>query len=527
MRGPVALLCAILTFAGAVQAETLLQRGNRYDPASLDPHKYNTTYEAAIILDLFEGLTAFGPDAQPRPGVAESWTASADGKTWAFRLRPGLRWSDGGLLTASDVVYSFRRLMDPKTAAVYASLMYILKNGRLVNTGAVSPDQLGVTAPGPDTVVISLDAPAPYLPQLLANAFLAVVPQHAVKKTGPAWTKPENMISNGAFGLKEWTPQNRVVLARNPRFHDAREVHLDGVVYTPTSDLAAAVVRFRAGELDTQLDLPGAQIELLRRQLPGEIRITPSLVTYYLALNTTVPKLADPRVRRALSMAIDRDVLADKVLRTGDIAATGWVPPAISNYEPARMPFVDESADRRLAQARALLTQAGYGPGHPLQLTYSHSNVADIKRIAVAIAAMWKRVGVECALLGTEGKVHFANLRQGNFEVGYAGWTADFDDAGTFLGALQSNSASNYSRYKNALYDALVTQVSQAAEPRVRAELLHQAEVMMLADQPIVPLMVGASKSLVSRRVQGWQPNPLSVSLSRYLSVDRGGPSPQ
>jgi oligopeptide transport system substrate-binding protein len=504
----------------ATAAEGVLRRGNRYEPTSLDPHKINTQYEKNIVQDLFEGLVTYDAEGHPGPGLASSWSVSPEGTRYTFRLRPGLMWSDGAPLTSEDALYSFRRLMDPKTAGVYAQLMYLLKNGRAVNSGAMPLENLGVSAPDPATVILELEAPAPYLPEILANAFAVFVPRHVIMKTGEGWTRPGVMVSNGAFTLDSWEPQNRIALSHNPRFYDAPNSKLARVVYTPTADLNSGLTRFRAGELDMQLDFPLSQIDALRAELQAETRLTPTLLTYYLALNTQNPKFTDVRVRRALSLAVDRDILTTKVLRAGEQPAYSFVPPQVAGYEPARMDFADSAPDARLAEAKRLLAEAGYPPDKPLKITYSHSSNLDLRRIAVVIAGMWKRAGVETQVLNTEGKVHFANMRQGDYEVAFAGWSADFNDASSFLYVLQSSStASNYSRYRNPAFDALMTRAAKMENAGARAQLLHQAEETALHDQPVIPLYYGVTKSLVSQRVIGWRANAVDVHLSRYLSV--------
>jgi len=508
-------------FALAADASTLM-RGNRYEPATLDPHKVNTDYELGLVHDLFDGLTTYDAEGHPVPGLAAAWATSPDGKRYTFRLRPDLKWSDGAPLTAEDAVFSLRRLMDPKTAANKASLLYVLKNGRAVNTGAAPLDALGVGAPDPLSVVIDLETPAPYLPEILAGAYAAFVPRHAIAKFGDGWVKPGAMVSSGAFTLQSWESQSRIVLARNPQFFDAANVKLTRVVYMPTSDLTSGLARFKSGELDMQLDFPLSQVAALRAELPVETRLVPSLLTYYLALNTVNPKLADARVRRALSMAIDRDVLTEKVLRAGEQPAFSFTPPGIAAYQPPRMDFAEKAGPERLKEAASLLAQAGYNESNPLKITYSHSSSLDLRRIAVIIAGMWRRIGIETAPLNTEGKVHFANMRQGNYEVAFAGWSADFNDASSFLSVLESaRTHSNYSRYRSAVYDDLMTKAAAMENGGARADLLRRAEAQMLADQPVIPLYYGVTKSLVSQRVVGWRANSGGIHLSRYLSVIR------
>lgn len=518
-----ALALSALSFAPRLvwaAGDGTLTRGNRYEPATLDPHKVNTTYELAIVGDLFEGLVTFDAEGQPKPGLAASWSTSPDGRRYTFRLREGLTWSDGLPLIAEHVVASFRRLLDPATAAVFAPLLYIVRGARAVNTGGAPADALGVGAPDALTVLIDLDAPAPYLPQILASAYCAIVPHHVIAQHGEAWTRPGTLVASGAFTLESWRPNEAIALVKNPRFHDAGNVRLDRVVYVPTEDLTSAVARFRSGELDMQIDLPLSQIERLRAELPVETRLSPTLITYYLALNTALPKFSDGRVRRALSLAIDRDVLTAKVLRGGELAASSFVSPMVAGYMPAQMEFAEAGADARLAEARKLLNDAGFAAGTPLSVTYSHSSSLDLRRIAVVIAGMWKRIGVQTTMYNTEGKVHFANMRQGNFEVAFAGWQADYNDPASFLYVLDSNTVrSNYARYRNPAYDALLARASNMENAGVRFGLLREAESLVMRDQPVIPLYHGVTKNLVAQRVVGWRANAVDVHLSRYLSV--------
>jgi oligopeptide transport system substrate-binding protein len=519
-----AIVCAWV--AVSAQAAGTLRRGNHFEPSSLDPHKISTVYERFIVQDLFEGLTEPGPDEQPRPGVAQSWTVSADGKTWTFILRPGLKWSDGAPITVDDVVFSFRRFLDPKTAGELASTMYAIKNARLVNTGKLPVEQLGVAAPKSDTIVFTLEYPAPYLAALLANGTSSIVPKHVIAKFGDDWIKPGNAVSNGAFVLKAWIPNGGITLVRNPNYREPPS--LDSVVYEPTEDLDAALTRFKAGGLDIQFEFPSNQTDILKRDMPTQTKVVPGQLTYYLPLNLKNPKLKDVRVRRALSLAVDRAVLVSKVTRSGELTADTYVPPSLPGYTPVAIPDFPPTMPERLAKARALLTEAGVTPATPLRLTYTHGNTSDRKRIAVAIAAMWKPLGVIVSLEGLEGKVMFGNLREGNFEAAYVGWQADYPDAASFLTPLLStNVVGNYSRYDNPTYDALINKAAATADSATRLALMREAELMMIQDQPMIPLYTGVNRELVSPRVHGWQPNPSAIHLSRFLSVDPGSPTPR
>ena len=518
----IALITIVILATAPTYADTVLHRGNRSEPTALDPHKTNTLYEANVVQDLFEGLTAYDAAGDIIPGVASSWEVGADGRRYTFQLREDLVWSDGAPLTAADVVFSFRRLMRPETAAVYAQLFYLVENGREVNAGAVPVDSLAVRATGAFTIEIELTGPAPYFPQILANGFAAILPRHAVEMFGEDWAKPGTMISNGAFTLKQWAPQDRIVIVRNDRFHDAANVMLDRVVYYPTEDTVSAVARFRAGGLDIQFGFSPEQASTLRKLLPDEVHLTPALATFYLTLNTTRSNLSDVRVRRALSMAIDRRVLTAEVRGVGEKPAMSFVPPLVAGYEPAQTDFAGQSMDQRRAEAVRLLREAGYGPGRPLMLSYVYAGAPENRRLAVVIAAMWKRVGVKTALINREGKIHFSSLRQGDFEVGFVGWVADYNDASTFLYVLQSTTVNaNYARYRNPEFDSLVIEAGQTVDVDARAALMRRAEKLMLADQPIIPLYFDMTKYLVARHVRGWRDNAVDAHLSRYLSIEK------
>jgi oligopeptide transport system substrate-binding protein len=512
-------LALLLVLATPLHAETMLHRGNRYEPATLDPQKINTQYEGTIVLDLFEGLLT--PDAQGHPtlGLADSWQVSADGKRYTFHLRPGLVWSDGAALDAQAVVASFRRLMDPKTAARFAQLMYVLKNGKAVNTSAAPLDTLGITALDAASVQIDLEAPTAYFPELLASPFAVIVP--AALAARDTWTQPGTIISNGAYILEAWNREDRIVMARNSRFHDAANVKIDKVAYYPIADANTALARFRSGEFDVSIEFPANQVDTLRADMPVETKIDPALITYYLAFNTTLPIFADKKIRRALSLSLDREALTGKVLRRGELPAFSFVPPPTANYIPATMDFAAWPQEQRLAEARKLLAEAGYTQDKPLRFALTYSTNQDLRRLAVVMAGMWKRVGIEAQVQNLEGKIHFANLRQGDFQVGLLAWVADVNDAGNFLYILQSSSAgSNYTRYHNTNFDRLMDQAAAAADIAARARTLHEAEALAMADQPIAPLYFAVNRNLVAKRVKGWLQNPIDVHLSRYLTVE-------
>ena len=515
-------LLVCLLAAGAASAETVLRRGNAYEPATLDPFKTTTIYESFIVGDLFEGLTIKGIDATPQPGVAESWELSDDSMSWTFYLRADNQWSDGTPLTSADVVFSFQRLMDPATASQFPTLFYVIKNGRAVNTGELPPEELGVVAVDELTVRIDLDKPAPFLPGLLSNAFATTVPQHAIEKYGDDWVKPGTMISNGAFTLQVWESFDRIEITKNPLFHEAGSVQLDRVIYYPTEDFNSALQRFRSGELDMSYEFPVSRYEWLQENLASETRVSPALNTMYLSVNQTKPPLDDIRVRKALSLAIDRTAITDQVLQSGEIPAYGFVPNGMPGYTTGSLDFRGMPQSERFAEARRLLAEAGYGPQNPLRLNFRLMSQANRMRITAAIAAMWRPLGVIAEINNSEGKVLFADLKSGDFDIGFSGWVADYDDAENFLYILKSDSVnSNYSRYNSPEFDRLMAESYLIKDPAARQAKLAEAEQVMLNDHAVIPVFWDVHRNLIQDYVVGWVPNATDDHLSRYMSLNK------
>ena len=513
------LLCAVGT-TGVVLAEQVLRRSSTGEPQTLDPQRWIYGQDGNLAQDMFQGLTTLDAAARTVPGQAESWTVSPDGRRYVFRLRPGLRWSDGQPLDSSDFLYSFRRLFDPATASASAALLYVIRNGRAVNTGTRPVSDLGVSAPDPRTVVIELEHPAPYLTELLVHRAFPV-PRRVIEKHGDAWTRAGNLVSNGAFTLGEWRPGQYVRLVRNPQFHEARLVALDAVLHIPIEDPRAALTRYRAGELDVAVTLPSEMIDELRRDFPRELRLVRQIGVEYLAFNVMRPQLADVRVRRALSMAIDRELIGARVLRAGEPAAYCLVPPGVRDYRaPDCADYARWPRDRRVAAARELLAQVGYGPSRPLRLRFRHPNNETQRRIALAVASMWQAIGVRTELLTGDMKAHQLAIQQGDFDVARASWYAEDRDAVSFLRLLDSRSgALNLSRFQDAQFEGVIDRSDATVDPAARAALLATAEARAMALQPVAPLYIYVSRRLVSPTVRGWVDNPRGVHLNRYVSL--------
>ncbi len=504
-------------------ASVVLHRGNSGEPASLDPHRMSGIWEINIGRDLFLGLMTDAADGSPIPGAAESFVVSEDGKTYTFTIREGHTWSDGVPVTAEDFVFAFRRILKPETAAEYASLLYMIKNAAAINAGEAAPESLGARADDPMTLVVELEYPAPFLPQVLTHQAAFPVPRHLIEQYGDDWARAGTMVTNGAYVLAEWRPNDHIRLQKNPAFYDAANVAIDTVYFYPTDDRASAVRRFRAGEIDINNDFPIQQLEFLRKNLKEDVvRIAPYLLSNCIFVNTAVAPFDKVEVRRALSMAIDRDVLARDIMRSGQIPSYAFVPPNIVNYpHTAALSFKELPMDERIAQARALMAEAGFGPDKPLRVTLRHREGQDHRNVAIAIGAMWKQVFVEAELLNTELKTHYADLRTGNYALADGGWVADYNDAKNYLFLLETKTGYlNYTNYSNPAFDALVEQADQTANIAERGRILAEAEQLMLADSPILPTFADTSRNLVGRHVLGFVDNPENKHPTRFLAID-------
>jgi len=513
-----AIALALLATATAVaDDQRTLKRGAFGEPESLDPDRSGVVSELPIVLDLFEGLTTFDAAGQVVPGQAESWQISEDGLRYTFSLRPNLRWSDGVPLNAEDFVYSFRRTMTPATRSTQAERLAIFRNGWAVLRGELQAAELGVTSVGPNTLVIELEHPAPRLPLLLAYSEGAPLPRHQIEALGENWSEPGQMVSNGPFTLAERKPHDRVVLQKNPHYYAEASVNWDEVIYFPSDALATSVQRFRAEEIDLN-GWPGflpRQERFLRSQLGEAVRVSPLMIVAYVRFNLQQPALQDPRVRRGLSAAVDRQILATRVLGGGEQLAQGVVPPTVSHYRPAATTDNEAPREQRVALANQLLSEAGYAADRPLKLTLRYPS-GQGREICVAIQAMWRDLPVEIVLENSEVKSMIADLRRGNFDLALTG-ALDGDDPERFLDRLLPDSSYNTGGYDSADFLALMQTAKHTADAAQRTELLRQAETQVLEDAPVIPLYYGVSRNLVAPYLSGFEDNPADIHLSRYL----------
>lgn len=516
---------ALVFAASAASAQVTFNRGYDADPETLDPHKTSTVSEAHLIRDLFENLVIHDARGRVAPGVAESWTVSPDGKSYTFALRANARWSNGDPVVAGDFEYSLKRIMTPATGAKYANILYPILNAEAFNKGqGKTADDMGVKAVDTRTLRINLERPTPYFLELLTHQTGAPVHRPSVERFGADFVKPGNLVSNGAFRLVENVPNSHIRLAKNPTFHDAGAVKVDIVNFIPHPDLAAGARRFLAGELHVTTDIPADQIKFLRQRLGDQVKITPYLGTWYFAFNTAKAPFDDVRVRRALSMVIDREFLAEQVWQETMVPAFGWIPPGIGNYvpNPVEVDYKTKSPIDREDEAKKLLAAAGFGPGGKKLSVQIRYNTTDNNRAsAVAIADMWKQIGVETTTINTDTRTHFAHLRDGgDFDVARAGWIGDYSDPQNFLFLLQSdNKGFNYARWSNAEFDALMKQAGDEIDLGKRAQILARAEAIVARDHPYVGLLFYSNRNLISNKVEGYIPNLRGANPSRFVSI--------
>jgi oligopeptide transport system substrate-binding protein len=510
--------------AGSADAsrEVVLRRGNPGEPDTLDPQRAEDETSREIIRDLFEGLVSEAPDGELIPGAAESWSLSEDGLTWTFLLRGDGRWSNGDPVTAEDFVAGLRRAVDPATASTSAALLGPIVGAASVIRGEADPGALGVKAVDDRTLVLELDGPAPYILGLLSNTFAFPVHRPSLAEHGAAWVRAGNLVSNGAFMLEQWEPQRHVKLRRNAHFREPPA--LDVVMYYPLEDPAAELNRYRAGELDFTSQIPHARFGWLKDNLGDELHVAPYLSTQFWMFNMRRAPFDDVRVRKALTMSVDRERLVESVTGLGEVPAYGFVPPGVANYTAQAFAWRQWPAARRLETARALLAEAGYGPDRPLKFEVRYNTDENLRRVATAVASMWREaLGVEVTLVNEELKVMLAKRRDPTlWEVMRLAWAGDYNDASNFLEILPPGGAVDDTGFADPRYVEFLARASTENDPASRRDFLEQAELVVLEQYPVMPLYYTVSKHLVKPWVRGFETSVLNHTYSKHLSIDTG-----
>ena len=494
------------------------------EPASLDPVKAVGLPEIQVIRDLFEGLTNQDAHGKIVPGVAQSWSSS-DNKTWIFTLRNTARWSNGEPVTAHDFVYSWQRLVDPKNSASFAWFAGLsgIENATAITKGEISPDKLGVTALDNQRLKVTLARPVPWFPSLVANVALFPVPQKVVEKEGESWTSPGKLVGNGAYQLSERVVNEKIVLTRNPQYWDNAHSVLSKVTFLPINEESSATKRYRSNDIDITESFPKNMYALLKKELPGEVYTPDQLGTYYYAFNTQKGPTADVRVRKALSWSIDRSIIAEKVVGTGEKPAWHFTPDVTAGFKPLDSILQQHPQNELNAQAKALLASAGYGPEKPLHLKLLYNTSESHQKIAIAVASMWKKnLGVDVTLENQEWKTYIDSRNSGNFDVIRASWVGDYNEPSTFLSLLTSGNTSNIARFKNEDYDAVMAKASSETSEQARNVDYNRAEQILADQAPIAPIYQYTNGRLIKPWVKGYPiTNPEDVAYSRELWIEK------
>ncbi|MGP3590117.1 ABC transporter substrate-binding protein [Vagococcus sp. WN89Y] len=516
-------------FAASVPAGTELAekqelvRNNGSEPASLDPHKVESNVESAIISDIFERLVSVRNDGSIEPRLAEKWE-NKDNTVWILHLRPGITWSDGTAITAKDIVWSWQRLVDTQTGSPYASFpgnMHIV-NATEIAQGKKSPDTLGVKALDDATLEVTLTQPnAAFLPMLAHTSMVPVDPV-LIKRFGDKWTKPEHIVTSGPYKITQWVVNERIVAERNPRYWNDKETVINKVTYLPISSETADVNRYKAGEIDITSTIPVNQFAQLKKTMGAEVSVLPQLATYYYEFNTTKPPFNDPRIRRALNMALDKDIIAEKVMAQGQRAAWVISQPEIGGVKLNSPEYASWPREKRLAEAKRLLNEAGYNDSHPLSFNLLYNTMETHQRIAIAASSMWKKnLGVEAKLQNQEWKTMLDTMHNGNFDAVRYAWIADYDDASSFLNNFRTGDSENTSKYSNPAYDEALINAAKAKDLAARGKYYQQAEDLLAQDVPAIPVYHYVRTHLVKPWVGGFAPDDLDNFYTKDMYIKK------
>jgi oligopeptide transport system substrate-binding protein len=509
----------LASLLGSADAGTVLNRPNVGEPESLDPQKTVSGYPWAIMRDMYVGLITLSNDGKPVPGVAERWEVSPDGKSWIFHLRHDAKWSNGDPLTADDFVYSFRRLVDPKTAAADPSDLSQLVNYREIQSGTEKDlTRLGVDAPDPYTLHLSLREPRLMLQFLLTDPQLFPLHRATIEHWGNEWTRPGHAVSNGPYVMKDWVPQDQIVLTKNPHFFGADGVKIDEVHWIAAADFDAALKRYRADELDW-VEVRRSHYAWAKQNMADQLHHAPENSVTFLNINMTKGPLAeDIRLREALNLAVDRDLLVGKINPLDQEPAYSVTPSFVSNYTPQPMKLKDLAQADRIRRAKDLVAAAGYGPDHPLKLTVSYPTEENSRQVLLGIRQMLQPIGIDLTLNNMEWQGYIGAVNARNFEIGFMSLASPYDDYENNLDNFRSDAGDgNYCGYSSKTFDDLFHRGSTATDPAMRRQLLEAAERSLLADYAVVPVYFGVANRVVSPRLEGVL-DSTRVPQSRYLS---------
>ncbi|BAN25528.1 peptide ABC transporter substrate-binding protein [Caballeronia insecticola] len=510
---------AIVPSNVTLAAKQELVRNNGSEVETLDPALVESVVAANLARDLFESMTGTNGDGVVVPGLAEKWEQK-DATTWIFHLRKNARWSNGDAVSANDVVYGCQRFLDPKTASSYAGVFGpFIQNGADIAAGKKPTSALGVRAIDANTVEVKTDGSVPFLPELMSNPNFGPVHRASVEKFGRDWTKPGNIVTNGPFQLKDWQVNSKIVLTKNPNYWDKANVQLTQVTYLPIEDENTDVKMFQSGDNDMTYQLPTGTYAKYRQQFPNDIRNSLILGTRYYSFNNRDPLLKDVRVRKALSMVIDRDLLAQRVTADGQIPLYSVLPKGVSGGNVTTYDWASWPMAKRVEEAKKLLDQAGVKPGTKLKFAMNTSDYN--KKMAIFIASEWKsKLGLTMDIESMEFKVLLKKRHDGDFQVARNGWVADYNDASTFLTLVQCKSTQNDNFNCNPKAEAIIKQASESTDLAKRMQLQTQAAQIIMDDYPMLPLLQYGLPRLVKSYVGGYSlKNPMDHYGSKDLYI--------
>jgi oligopeptide transport system substrate-binding protein len=502
-------------FAADVPAGTKLAekqeivRGNGTEVATIDPHKSQGVPESHVIRDLLEGLVNQNADGDTIPGVAESWETS-DNKTFTFHLRKDAKWSNGDPVTAQDFVYSWQRAVDPATASPYSWYMEYtkMKNAKDIVAGKKDKSELGVKATDDHTLVVELDSAVPYFVMMMGHTTTKPVHKATIEKYGDQWTKPEHFVGNGAYVVDKWVVNERLVLKRNEQYWDNDKTILNKVTFLPIENQVSEMNRFLAGEIDFTNELPLEHYKRLKKEHPESVSVVGNLCTYYYLFNTKKAPFDDVRVRKAVSYAIDRNIVANAIMGQGQKPAYFLTPEITAHFNPEMPAYGKMTQKERDAEAARLLAEAGYGKDNPLKFSLLYNTSENHKKVAVALGSMWKKaLGVNVTLENQEWKTYLSTKDSGNFEVARAGWCGDYNEASSFLTLMKSGNTTGGIHYDSKAYDKLMEKAITSKSEAERSALYAEAEKLMAKDMPIAPIYQYVKSRLLSPKVGGFPAN--------------------
>jgi len=495
------------------------------EPKTIDPALNNATDGSTVIYNIFEGLVRIGNDNKAEPGLAEKWGIQDNGKKYIFHLRDGLKWTDNTPITAKDFKYGILRVLDPTVGSSYSYHAYCIKNGKAYNTKKAKAEDVGVKVIDDKTLEIDLEYPVPYFLDILSWHLLLPLKEDMVTKNANGWANdPSTIISNGPFKITEWKHNDYMLLEKNPNYWDAQNVKLEKLKLVMITNNNTALTAYKTGDIDLITDIPPVQLQSLIAS--GEAKSNPQLGPYFFCINVTKKPLDDARVRKALSLTIDREALVKTVTRGGQKPAVGFIPSGIpdggseKDFRSNGKSYIETTAN--VVEAKKLLAEAGFpdGKGFPeISFLYNTSDVH--KSVAEAIQAMWKKnLGINIKLTNQEWKVFITTRTQGDYEIARHGYFADFFDPGSLFDLWTTGSPNNDAKYSNPKYDELVSQAAKEQDPAKRSQLYHDAEDILMDEMPVIPLYYYTQNYMLKSNIKGLHLSPLGWSFFRSVTIE-------